>query len=65
MVTGDGDDRGGGDVSMTIASDFVEDHVLVQSAQKFKEDIEAETDGRFSVEISPVARTGRRPKSRN
>ncbi|WP_248898059.1 TRAP transporter substrate-binding protein [Haloplanus halobius] len=38
---------------MTIASNFVEDHVLVQSAQKFKEDIESETDGRFSVEISP------------
>lgn len=42
-----------GNVEMTIASNFVEDHVLVKAAKKFKEDIEAETDGSFTAEISP------------
>lgn len=57
---GDDSDSGGDDatdvpedVSMTIASNFVESHVLVKAAKRFKEDIEDETDGRFSVEISP------------
>jgi TRAP-type transport system periplasmic protein len=46
---------GGGDgsVSMTIASTFEPGHILVQAAENFKEQIEEESDGDISVEISP------------
>lgn len=46
---------GGGDsgVSMTIASTFEPGHILVQAAKNFKEQIEEESGGDVSVEISP------------
>lgn len=47
-----GDDGDGGDVSMTIASAFEPGHILVEVAEMFKEEIEEETDGDFSVEVS-------------
>jgi len=37
---------------MTIASTFEPGHILVQAAEMFKEDIEEESDGDISVEIS-------------
>lgn len=54
--SGTEDDTGGSsnpDVTMTIASTFEPEHVQVKAAQNFKSAIEAETDGAFSVEISP------------
>jgi len=49
-----GTSGGSGDssVSMTIASTFEPGHILVQSAERFKEQIEEESDGDISVEIS-------------
>lgn len=47
-----GGDSGGG-VSMTIASTFEPGHILVQAAENFKEQIEEESGGDISVEISP------------
>lgn len=46
---------GGGDggISMTIASTFEPGHILVQAAENFKEEIEEESGGDISVEISP------------
>ncbi|WP_323173446.1 TRAP transporter substrate-binding protein [Natrialba sp. PRR66] len=46
---------GGGSsgVEMTIASTFEPGHILVQAAENFKEQIEEESDGDISVEISP------------
>lgn len=44
---------GGGGVSMTIASTFEPGHILVQAAENFKEQIEEESGGDISVEISP------------
>lgn len=44
---------GGGSTSMTIASTFEPGHILVQAAENFKEQIEEESDGNISVEISP------------
>ncbi|MGQ3413830.1 TRAP transporter substrate-binding protein [Natrinema versiforme] len=38
---------------MTIASTFEPGHILVQAAETFKEEIESESDGDISVEISP------------
>nr|WP_233752277.1 MULTISPECIES: TRAP transporter substrate-binding protein [Halostella] len=50
-LTGGG---GGGDgVDMTIASTFEPGHILVQAAENFKEQVESESDGDISVEISP------------
>lgn len=44
---------GDGNVSMTIASTFEPSHILVQAAENFKEQIEEESDGDVSVEVSP------------
>lgn len=44
---------GGGGVTMTIASTFEPSHILVQAAENFKEQIEEESGGNISVEISP------------
>ncbi|NHN49427.1 TRAP transporter substrate-binding protein [Halostella sp. JP-L12] len=38
---------------MTIASTFEPGHILVQAAENFKEQVESESDGDISVEISP------------
>lgn len=44
---------GGGDgVEMTIASTFEPGHILVQAAENFQEQIEEESDGEISVEVS-------------
>lgn len=52
----DGSDSGGGDggssVSMTVASAFEPGHILVETANNFKEAIESESDGDISVEVS-------------
>lgn len=51
-----GSSQGGGqnEVSMTLASTFAEGHVLVAGAAKrFKEIMEEESDGNFTVQISP------------
>ncbi|WP_237560612.1 TRAP transporter substrate-binding protein [Halostella litorea] len=53
-MLGDLGGGGGGDgVEMTIASTFEPGHILVQAAETFKEEIESESDGDVSVEISP------------
>lgn len=53
LTGGDGGGGGGGGgVEMTIASTFEPGHILVQAAEMFKEDIEEESDGDVSVEIS-------------
>ena len=44
---------GGDGVEMTIASTFEPGHILVQAAEDFKEQIEEESDGDISVEVSP------------
>ena len=49
---GDGGDGGDGEVSMTIASSFEPSHILVQAAEMFKEQIEDESDGNFTVSIN-------------
>lgn len=50
---GNGGGGGGGSTSMTIASTFEPGHILVQAAENFKEQIEEESGGDISVEISP------------
>jgi len=53
-MLGDLGGGGGSDgVEMTIASTFEPGHILVQAAETFKEEIESESDGDVSVEISP------------
>ena len=53
-TTASGDGGSTDEVSMTIASTFAEDHVLVAgAAQRFKEIVEEESDGNFTVQISP------------
>lgn len=51
----DGDDGNGnagpGSVEMTMASSYEPDHVSVQAAERFKEIVEDETDGDFSIDI--------------
>ncbi|SNZ15497.1 TRAP-type C4-dicarboxylate transport system, substrate-binding protein [Natronoarchaeum philippinense] len=49
-LTGGG--GGGGGVDMTIASTFEPGHILVQTSEMFKENIEEESDGDISVQIS-------------
>lgn len=51
-LAGGGGGGGGGDVSMTIASTFEPGHILVQAAETFKEQVEEESDGEISVDIS-------------
>ncbi|WP_343749367.1 TRAP transporter substrate-binding protein [Halarchaeum salinum] len=43
---------GGSSVSMTIASAFEPGHILVETANSFKESIESESDGDISVDVS-------------
>lgn len=44
--------NGSGSVQMTIATLFPESHAISQGAMKFKNDIEEETNGSFSVDVS-------------
>ena len=46
------DSDGGSSVSMTVASAFEPGHILVETANNFKEAIESESDGDISVEVS-------------
>lgn len=54
---GGGSSSGGGggeDVSVTMASAFAENHILVRgSAKRFKEIVEDESGGRFTVQLAP------------
>lgn len=46
-----GDDNGASDV--TLATSFEEGHVLVDAAEEFADQVEDETDGAISIEITP------------
>lgn len=61
---GDGDggdgttDSGGESYEMTIGSTYEPEHILVKAVERFKENIEEETDGRISVQITPGGSLG-------
>jgi tripartite ATP-independent transporter DctP family solute receptor len=51
-------ESGGESYSMTIGSTYEPEHILVRAANRFKENIEAETSGRISVQITPGGSLG-------
>lgn len=50
---GEGNGNGDADVEMELASSYEPGHILVEAAEDFQEQIEEETDGQFSVEVTP------------
>lgn len=47
-----GSGSGNSGVEMTLASSYEPGHILVQASENFKQQIEEETDGQFSVQIN-------------